>query len=452
MTVAALVIGGLFVPPAASAATITASSCAQTHVQAAVNAALDGDLVAVPAGNCTWASHVAWENKNIWVRGAGIGQTVITRDGDYIFYVGISNVQKGAHRISDMTLRGNVTNAAIKFASGALAAVPSGRWRVDHVLFDFPTGQRSAIHVGGVNYGVIDHNTFNWHSGIVVKTAFGLDTECYNGSDLVGDFANQQPLDLGTDKFVFVEDNTFIPNRFDNPLWVYDATSGGGRVVFRYNTATAGQFYNHWTRGCEMAAQVFEIYNNTWIVHKDFDPGYPMRVEAGTGVFFNNFVQGYNGGKPYVVLDDRRAGGFGGESSGWLGACDGTKSHDGNAGDPEAPGWPCLGQIGRAPGKSLAQIRAGDKPASAPFYFWNNGQEVGCANGGVCNNTVGIWATPSAYIKNTPHPNGEVDYVDTNTPKPGYTPFVYPHPLVSSPWSSSPKPAAPTNVRIVVGR
>lgn len=452
-TITAIFMVGLFCVPAASAGTINAASCAQTDVQAAVSGASDGDVVNIPAGNCSWANHVGWDNKNIWVRGAGIGQTVITRNGEYVFYVTISNVSKGGHRISDMTLGGNVTNAVIYTASWTLAAVPAGRWRIDHIHFNFPAGQRGGVHVAGVNYGVVDHNTFNWHSGIVIRHAFGLATECYGNALLSGDFANQQPLDLGTDRFVFVEDNTFIPHRFDNPLWVYDATAGGGRVVFRHNTGTASQFYNHWTRGCEVAAQVFEIYNNTWIAHPNFDPVYPMRVEAGTGVFFNNSVQGYNGGKPYVVLDDRRAERS--EAGGFLGVCDGTKAHDGNAGDPAAPGWPCLGQIGRAPGKSLAQILAGNKPVSAPFYFWNNGQEPGCATGGACNNIVTVWATPGAYIKNTPHPNGEVDYVDKNIPKPGYTPYVYPHPLVNGSTSGSSGPAGapqpPTNVRVVSG-
>jgi hypothetical protein len=429
LTITAMILIGLFSVSAASAATINARSCAEIDVQAAVNSANDGDVVNVPAGNCTWASHVLLDNKDIWVRGAGIGQTVITRNDGFVFYVTITSSSKGSHRISDMTLTGALTASVIYITSASITAVPSGRWRVDHISFDFPTGQRSGVHITGVNYGVVDHNTFNWRDGVAIRQAFFLGSECYGGSMLSGDFANQQPMDLGTDRFVFVEDNTFIPN--DNrPLAGYDASSGGGRLVWRYNTLRGGFVYNHWTRGCEMAAQVMEFYNNTFIGDAGYN-AYPMRLEAGTGVFFNNSVQGYNGGAPYVVINDRRAGGFGGESSAPLGACDGTHAWDGNARDPAAPGWPCLGQIGRAPGKSLAQIQAGDKPASAPFYFWNNGQEPGCATGGSCTNTVGVYADPAAYIRNTPHPNGEVDFVDNNTPTPGYTPYVYPHPLVS---------------------
>jgi hypothetical protein len=40
---------------------------------------------------------------------------------------------------------------------------------------------------------------------------------------------------------------------------------------------------------------------------------------------------------------------------------------------------------------------------------------------------------PAAYIKKTAHPNGEVDFVE-GTPKPGYTPYVHPHPLTTKLW------------------
>ncbi len=416
-------------PPPPPGCTLTATTGNLTDVQQAVDQALDGDTVCVPAGFYTWASHVGWANKDVTVLGAGVGNTVITRDGgdnQYTFYVVLSNATKGQFRISGMTLQGAAqVTSVIYITSSTLAAVPAGRWRIDHLRMNFPTGQRSGVHVTGVNYGVIDHVTFDWNDGAAIRLAAFLSTECYTGSLLAGDFANQQALDLGTDRFVVVEDSTLTAAN-GRPLAAYDASSGGGRLVWRHNTVTGGFLYNHWTRGCEMASQVMEIYHNTFIGTAGYS-AYPMRIEAGTGVVFNNTVQNYNGGAPYLIIDDRRSGGFGGESSAPLGACDGSHAWDGNAGDPLAPGWPCLGQIGRAPGKSFADIQAGDKPASAPFYFWNNGQEAGCASGGSCTNTVGVYAEPSAYVKTTPHPNGDVDYVE-NTAKPGYAPLAYPHP------------------------
>ena len=469
LTCTALVLAALFVGTTASAATINVSSCAQADVQSAIDRAVDGDVVAIPAGRCTWSAPIVLVNKDIHVQGAGTGQTVITSNQEFIFYVGISNAAKGSFRVSNMTLTGNVTNAVFQITSGSLAAVPSGRWRIDHIHFDMKSGYRDAVRVGrGVNYGVIDHNVFDWFGSFIVRHQFGLDSENTqpgNYATWAGNFSSSLPLDLGTDKFVFVEDNIINSYRTDgSPLWVYDSSGGGGRVVFRYNTVTGGQFYNHWTRGREVSAQAMEIYNNTWLVGSSpmstFDPQAVFRIEGGTGVFFNNYSN-YNNGAPFVTLDDRRSGGFGGPvgteaDAGTWGLCDGRQPWDGNAGDPSAPGWPCMGQIGRAPGISFVALASGTaKQASAPFYIWNNGPDPGCATGGACTNTVKAWVTPVAYIKNTPHPNGAVDYVDNNTPKPGYSPYAYPHPLVSGSGagssSSSSAPAPPTNVRIVSG-
>jgi hypothetical protein len=48
-------------------------------------------------------------------------------------------------------------------------------------------------------------------------------------------------------------------------------------------------------------------------------------------------------------------------------------------------------------------------------------------NGGVWVRINPTCPSIAAYIKSTPHANGEVDYV--NGPKPCYKPYVYPHPL-----------------------
>ena len=41
------------------AATINAASCSLTAVQAAVNAAVDGDKVVIPNGSCAWAGGIS---------------------------------------------------------------------------------------------------------------------------------------------------------------------------------------------------------------------------------------------------------------------------------------------------------------------------------------------------------------------------------------------------------
>jgi hypothetical protein len=57
----------------------TAATCSQTDVAAAITTASDGDIVLIPAGNCTWGENGTYlsVNKKITLQGAGQGQTNI---------------------------------------------------------------------------------------------------------------------------------------------------------------------------------------------------------------------------------------------------------------------------------------------------------------------------------------------------------------------------------------
>lgn len=424
----------------------------RSDVQTKIDAATNGDIICIPSGSYTWDQAVVWADKDILVIGAGSAATTITSSQNFIFFVHIANVARGGFRITGLHLTGSVTEAAVRVSSASIAAVATGRWRIDHNHFDMTSGYRDAVHIGrGVNYGVIDHNTFDWFGAFVIRETFALDSEDGSGdkSTWAGNFCAQQPTAFGSDQFVFVEDNTINSYRNDgSPLWVHDSSNGGGRIVFRRNAVTGGQFYNHWTRGQEIAATAMEIYNNTWVIGSaplsTFDPQAVFRIEGGTGLFYNNYSN-YNGGAPFVTLDDRRSGGFGGPVGSeadpgvtWE-HCDGTHAWDGNAGDASAPGWPCLGQIGRGwtSSTSFVNLAAGTvEQPSEPFYLWNNGTQVGCANGGSCTDSIAAFTDPAAYIKKVAHAvNGEVDYVENgSTPKPGYTAHPYPHSLQSQAW------------------
>ena len=75
-------------------------------------------------------------------------------------------------------------------------------------------------------------------------------------------------------------------------------------------------------------------------------------------------------------------------------------------------GWPCKDQIGR-----------GTHQSSEPFYEWNNIENGSDVDVTVYNNWTGCFnPQPSDHVKENR------DYYN-DTPKPGYTPFVYPHPL-----------------------
>lgn len=437
----------------AGSGTVRMTDGSDDDVQAKIDLASNGDIICIPADTYTWDEAVVWVDKDILVIGAGSAATTISSSQSFIFFVHIADTARGGFRITGLHLTGSVTEAAVRVSSASIAAVATGRWRIDHMHFDMKSGYRDAIHVGrGVNYGLIDHNTFDWFGAFVIRETFALDSEDGSGdkSTWAGNFTAQQPTDFGTDKFVVVEDNTINSYRNDgSPLWVHDSSNGGGRIVFRYNTVTGGQFYNHWTRGQEIAATVMEIYNNTWVVGSaplsTFDPQAVFRIEGGTGVFYNNYSN-YNNGAPFVTLDDRRSGGFGGLIPGegdpgttWE-ECDGTHPWDGNAGDAGAPGWPCLFQIGTGSNAntSFVNLAAGThEQPNEPFQMWHNGTQTTCAvSAGTCTNNIFAFVDPSAYIRSSasPHPGGLYDYREDDTPKPGYSAYTYPHPLQGQSW------------------
>lgn len=62
---------------AAEGTVIKAASLSTTDVQAALDAAKDGDTVQLPAGTVTWAANVQLKQKAVTLRGAGKDQTII---------------------------------------------------------------------------------------------------------------------------------------------------------------------------------------------------------------------------------------------------------------------------------------------------------------------------------------------------------------------------------------
>jgi hypothetical protein len=76
-------------------------------------------------------------------------------------------------------------------------------------------------------------------------------------------------------------------------------------------------------------------------------------------------------------------------------------------------GYPCISQVGR-----------GQNQTTDPLYIWNNSAMSGINLVNVASECSG--AQISTYIQ------ASRDYFIGSTPKPGYTPYIYPHPLSSS--------------------
>jgi hypothetical protein len=384
---------------AASAGNVVyADSCEQEDVQDAIDEAEDGDTVLVPADTCTWTT-LAYQTpavrifeKAITLQGAGIGQTTIIDGTGTDWYneslIRVDGVQGKPFRITGFTF------SEINRPAPVLVYGDCKDFRIDHCKFDNSLEQTSTgITTSGDTYGVVDHCLFS-ESRVVVM-----------GS---GDAAWQQPLALGTDNAVYIEDCHFDRTHGN----VVDANNGG-RYVFRANTVNNSYIEAH--SNCPNGLRAtfsYEVYSNTLVASM---PTYrPFLMRGGTGVIFSNTITGsYT--SPHIHVDDQRScmGEDGLTCLPPWDRCDGDSIYDGN--QPGGQGYPCRDQIGRSTdsGRTTPQ-------ALEPLYEWDNTMN-GAIDADIILNPVMCDLT-AVHIQ-----EGRDFYNDTQ--RPGYSPYVYPHPL-----------------------
>ena len=415
----------------ASAATWTAKSCSRADVASAANSASDGDTIVIPAGTCTWTTNLTIADKILVLQGAGMDQTVIVDGVSKATYPNIPTVLSyrtkpgGLTRITGMTFAGGTIPD--EYNKGMVEITGnSDQFRMDNVKIR-PTNTAGLIFRGNVR-GVLDHSIFEinvWRMGIYVFH------DSWNNTGDYGDASFADDSSLGTNKAIFVEDNVFDSNLGAPAI---DGWSGS-RVVFRNNRLRNSAFANHGTEtgGRWRGQRVFEVYNNTITFDKWQYPGM-VGIRGGTGVIFNNtaivtgdgYVQRFADLTTYRYSDHSRG------YDTW-GFCDGSNIWDGNQ---EASGYPCLDQPGRGRGSLLSEFdpqpKGWTKQALEPVYTWNN-----TING----NLSPTLATSGVMVE------GRDFY---NAPKPSYTPYTYPHPLVTGQSTTTPTvPTSPGNLRIV---
>src|SRR5262245_13660805 len=132
--------------------TITAASCSLSDVSNAVNAASSGDIVQVPAGTCTWPTNGTF-SKNIWLKGAGAGATIIRGTGSWEqYYNGYWIHWTGPFEMSGFTIDGND-------AAGALTIDGTGSGLKIHDNI-FTHGRGRAFQDTGLVFGVVYNNQF----------------------------------------------------------------------------------------------------------------------------------------------------------------------------------------------------------------------------------------------------------------------------------------------------
>lgn len=425
-------------PATGRAATITAPSCGQADVQAAVDQAQDGDTVQLPEGECTWSAPVAigtitsWQpltyaGKRITFQGAGIDRTIIRAEldpsEDLLVVVGEAGKPV---RVTGLTLKGgkNVDRCQ-------RAIVIDGEaegWRIDHVKIDYldVTETAPGCGIGASGVGVIDHCDFeNVYTAVA---SFGD-----------GDGSWERPLALGSAEAVYIEDNLM-----SNTEIVGDGATdayGGARYVFRHNTVINARAGHHGLdSGGYRSPHSFEIYDNSfeWTVPNSW---YSWRSRGGTGVIFGNTIAGDASETatfgvvnyrtccchwctavtpeaygetcdPFVACAEPLH-----ENCGTWGRCDGTSPIDGNT--EGGMGYPCMDQTGRSTdgdGDGLQDLE--------PLYEWDD-----TVNGNDADVTVNDpWGCANPSMAD--HIQENRDFYN-DTPRPGYVPYTYPHPLAT---------------------
>jgi hypothetical protein len=271
----------------------TAASLSDEHVQAAINAATDGEIVNLPAGSATWDANVTFTNKGISIVGAGIGSTIITAGAAngqalVIHSCGVKNVS--ASTIS--WVGSGVANGTISIGGNSET---NTNFRFHHMAFTVGTAGASGrgIVVQGKNDGgVIDHCTFTnpYNTSGQAVTIYGD-----AGYNLVpGNTAASFPagtawtrgLTLGTSEMVFIEDNT-INFTYQNDAAIEGYQ--GARYVARHNTIYNAQVGFHGLDSSVSGSHSWEVYENDMIwqtspsTHKTL-----VDTRSGTGVIYNN--------------------------------------------------------------------------------------------------------------------------------------------------------------------
>lgn len=492
------------------AATVNSASCSQADVQAAVESAGEGDTVFIPAGICTWTAGVSlgrqlnWtppvqiESKALTIAGAGIDSTIIVNEipqnpsgiNDGVFM--ITTAANKSFRLTNLTIRGGATGTGNSWHGTVRIGGYDDGFRIDHVKFDRLNNH--ALETSGSALGVLDHCEF---VNLNTTTWMQLNLSTWNDKSY-GDGSWASPLSLGTSQAVYIEDNTFTQT--SGSYAMVDAYTGA-RFVFRHNNVLNGHTGNHGTESTGRGRGVFsyEIYDNVFNRTDQTHYWTVFHSRGGTGVMFNNVATG-----PFdnlaVVKTYRMFHSF----SPW-GACDGTNPYDLNdvtiresgihtgtsstrvlasagknwtvnqwkgyvvhnvnkdngseiaantadtinltadsytnpltwdAGDGfeirKAP--VCLDSVGRGPGT----LFSGNPPLPAawpsqpaePFYEWNN--TINGADADIVGGT-------SDLVEGTSFIN--------DIPRPGYTPYAYPHPLITGEADAS-APAVPANLAV----
>jgi hypothetical protein len=459
------------------------------------NQAQNGDTITLPAGIFVWTTGVIL-SKAITLQGAGVGSTIVKDAGQNNSIISWMLTAGYVSRLTGIEFQDGgraSTLAGLLDVSGS--NTNSSAFRMDHCNWNDPNG----YPIFDTVLGVIDHNSF-YITGKQQNAMFIYGSRWNNQN--YGDGSWAAPTGYGSSQFLFIEDNDFSTDG----TFLYPMTDAynGARFVLRHNTVSGFFVATHGTEstGRGRGTRAVEVYQNTFdgqnlnaLVGGTRSGGFIVHdntlVNYWNGAYFhlNNFRSYYpfdpwGGGDGTNVWDVNEPNPFftgtaASNSSGttvtvsgspnwttnqWVGyalrrtsnICNvntltfgeirGNTSNtitysDSFNGNPPTMAF-CAGdtleirKVDHAldqPGRAGGSLITGDPPirpsvwndqVTEPCYSWNNFQ--GAAH-------VNFQAIPSIRLG--------IHYFN-DTPMPGYTPYVYPHPLVSGSPTPTPTPTA----------
>ncbi len=393
-----LVLGLVGVTNYAWAATFNASSCSQSAVATAINSANNGDTVTVPAGNCSWNGFKI--SKAIHLKGAGVGQTNISISNNTVY-----KKAAGITRITDFSFSnsgGGTSNRGFVIA---------GSWKgAEPVIFQnnaFSTRDSGLLRIEVTGGVIIANNSFtgDWDDSFIQPKDDKDEGNSWGTADTMGMRDTSGKLNI------YIENNTFRGGT-NQGIDCDDST----RCVYRYNTLTYSSFNTHGMSTSPKGVRHFEVYHNTFIHNKEgtqlANQSWIAWIRGGTGVIFNNQIDDlagpHWGNKKEMSFTIRGA-----EDVRPQGSCSNVR-------------YPVPRQIG--------QNHNGTSYFTDPIYVWGN---TGASEIGIGWN----WGNPCGLNFNEFFQWGR-DAVNDGTKKPGYTPYTYPHPLLSG--TVTPPPPAET--------
>ena len=382
--------------------------------------------------------------------------------------------------------------------------------RVDHSHFNdttYPGGATAALSVGGV-YGVTDHNIFDLGDGTEVNGV----VISYPDSGGFGDANWAAATSLGSSSFAFVENNTFNGgaandcqhggkfviryNTLNDSAIQTHPTGGAGRGrgcrawEFYENTLSApnsspqfnGFFLSSGTGVSwgNTAATGYETFMSMHSMRRDNTTygetatpngwGYCGTSFNGTGSAWDQNTSATTG---YACLDqpgrgkgDLLQGQFPNACDSTSGQCSSSNYNGSWPNEATEPIYEWLDSWTPAPGYPYGFVNNYNTDVlvqNRDFYLWcNPSNSTGCSsftgastvgsgtNGGVgsgllsarpstCTPSVAYWATDT---------NTLYQCSSTNTWTTYYTPYTYPHPLVTGGQAAAPAP--PVNLQVQV--